>query len=96
MGHRCDNCGGWVANDDFELCYDCNQAEREERNEPVLVRHHGVVAETDLAIRIKTGPSAFDEGVWIPKSQIEDDDREKGEVWIPRWLAKDKGLRATG
>ncbi len=39
-----------------------------------------------------------DQDVWIPRSQIkdqEDDDLEEGEdtsIWIPEWLAINKGL----
>jgi hypothetical protein len=34
----------------------------------------------------------IDEPVWIPNSQIEDDDEDEREVTIPVWLAEDKGL----
>lgn len=36
-----------------------------------------------------------DDAVWLPKSQIDDDDMELGracDVLVPVWLAKDKGL----
>lgn len=47
--------------------------------------------ETDLAWLFVIG----DDEVWIPKSQIEKEERGRlgdGTVWIPEWLAIEKGL----
>ncbi len=51
--------------------------------------HH----ETDAAILMSdTGDE--DDAVWLPKSQIEYEDRVDGYVLVevPEWLAEDKGL----
>lgn len=56
-----------------------------------------IVRETDKAIGIKSGTLDMDLGdgksklVWLPKSQI-DWDEDEGVVYIPQWLAEDKGL----
>ncbi len=52
----------------------------------IEVAHDGVARETDDAKLFR-----FAEGeIWIPKSQIEDE--EKNSVSIPEWLALKKGL----
>jgi len=45
-----------------------------------------VIAETDKALRVTDG----DVTAWVPKSQIEDDDREHSTILIPEWLAVEK------
>lgn len=32
------------------------------------------------------------EMIWLPKSQIEKIEYEKGRVWIPKWLANEHDL----
>lgn len=52
----------------------------------VEIRH-----ETDLAYLIFDGQQE----VWIPKSQVSDYCEDKGKIisiFIPEWLAEDKGL----
>jgi hypothetical protein len=34
----------------------------------------------------------IDEPVWIPNSQIVEDDEDRSEVTVPTWFAIDKGL----
>jgi len=49
------------------------------------------VKETDLAIQYDFGDNPFDPArVWIPKSQIVEDDGES--ITIPQWLAEEKEL----
>ena len=52
----------------------------------VYLDHQGVKKETDMAKLYDLG----DQQVWIPKSQIKDENDEI--VAIPRWLAEAKGL----
>lgn len=48
-----------------------------------------VMRETDKAVLVsETGEK--DDGVWLPKSQIEIND--DGTISLPEWLAMDKGL----
>ena len=44
------------------------------------------LAETELAMQVSDGRIK----VWLPKSQIEDTSDES--VFIPQWLAEEKGL----
>jgi hypothetical protein len=50
------------------------------------IDHDGVVAETEKAKLYSIG----NEEIWLPKSQIEDENEEL--VAIPKWLAEKKGL----
>lgn len=34
----------------------------------------------------------IDEPVWIPNSQILEDDEARSEITVPTWIAEDKGL----
>lgn len=46
---------------------------------------------TDKAIKVSNGKIE----VWIPRSQISDECEDKGKlisIFIPEWLAHDKGL----
>jgi len=61
-----------------------------DNDESVKVIYDDLKAETPKALLL----SVDDEEVWIPKSQIEYEDREKRELWIPRWLAAKKELDA--
>lgn len=50
-----------------------------------------IVGKTEKAILFNDG----DVEVWIPKSQVQDEDREESgllKIEIPEWLALDKGL----
>lgn len=58
--------------------------------EPVEVYYDEEVldSETDMAkLFIIEGSK-----VWIPKSQITEEDQDAGIVWIPEWLAIEKEL----
>ncbi len=58
----------------------------------VLVRFHEIVRRTDKAVLISIEEDDDDTSVWIPESQIAMIDTGLGEVWIPLWLAEEKGL----
>ena len=58
----------------------------DERNEPVEINHDGVIHETNGAKLFQVG----DEKVWIPRSQILDEDDDTFSV--PQWLAEEKEL----
>ena len=53
-----------------------------------------LIAETEKAILVNLDENEKDDGVWIPKSQIEINKRQKITVNItmPEWLAIKKGL----
>ena len=51
-----------------------------------------VLGETALAYRVDFGGKV---PVWIPKSQISDECEDKGKlvsIFIPEWLATEKGM----
>lgn len=50
-----------------------------------------VITQTDSAFCVDTG---LTENVWIPKSQISDSDDDYNPtcIFIPEWLALEKGL----
>lgn len=59
----------------------------------VLVRFHHRMPHSELTKAHHLFLSANDtEGVWIPKSLTAHLDDDAGEVWIPIWLAEEKGL----
>lgn len=61
-----------------------------ERSEPKQVEIDcRVVRETEKAYLIDTGAK---ENTWIPKSQISDEAEDMSSIFIPEWLAKEKGL----
>lgn len=47
-----------------------------------------ILAESDKAYKITDGSVTC----WIPKSQITDEALDKSSIFIPEWLAKEKGL----
>ncbi len=57
----------------------------------VLVRFDSIEGRTEKAYQLRIDPYDGPE-IWIPKSQVASIDREKGEVWVPLWLAEKKGL----
>jgi hypothetical protein len=65
-----------------------------DNGENVLVRFRSIEARTAMAYKILTpfSDEASARMAWLPKSQVADIDEEKGEVWIPLWLAEKKGL----
>ena len=89
MGHKCD-CGNYVKNDDYECCYECNEMKREEENETVRVAHFGISARTDKAIQIRTDDGFIAERIWLPVKLVESESEKF--VWIPKWLADERGL----
>jgi len=56
--------------------------------ETVEVFYESITSKTDKAIRIQKGELQ----VWIPISQISNEDRLEGMIEIPTWLAEEKGL----
>jgi len=58
----------------------------------VLVRFKEVVTRTDKAVKFSTPMGVLSE-FWLPKSMIAHLDEEKGEVWIPLWLAEKRGIK---
>lgn len=67
--------------------------------ETTIVEDLRMVTETDMAIlvvNVDDDDDDADAGIWIPKSQIEDTDRDEpgdeGYIEIPEWLADEKGL----
>lgn len=57
----------------------------------VLVRFHECDDRSRKGIHLLLSPDDRD-GVWLPKSKVAYIDHDAGEVWIPEWLAKKKGL----
>lgn len=70
--------------DDYERCYPCNQAHR---NEELEISIDGVETTTNKAILVMIEG----EGHWLPSSQATADP-DGGRVFMPRWLAEDKEL----
>lgn len=54
----------------------------------VKVKVVGIEHETDAAYLFSTDS----DDVWIPKSQVRGLVLERSELWIPKWLAEEKGL----
>jgi uncharacterized metal-binding protein len=63
-----------------------------DREDTVCCRIDGVRAETKKAVAVQINGG---DAVWLPRSQIVLLEEDKGKVWIPRWLALDKGMRHT-
>lgn len=59
----------------------------------VLVRFDHQRADTGVggAKLLRMNADNFDE-VWFPNSEIKHFDAEAGEMWIPEWLARKKGV----
>ena len=62
-----------------------------DNGEDVLVRFHHVRHESARAYLLSLTLDDV-EGVWLPKSQITHIDTDANEVWLPLWLAEEKGL----
>lgn len=59
----------------------------------VLVRFHHIKFAGPKAKSILFAMAEVDvDGVWFPKSEIAYLDPETGEVWVPEWLAKKRGV----
>jgi hypothetical protein len=59
-------------------------------NDPTPIAHYGIRRETDDAVLFKIEDGLLGETVWIPKSQILDQNDDLFE--IPEWLAIERGL----
>jgi hypothetical protein len=59
--------------------------------ENVLVRFELVERQTAKAVVILID-LCDSEGVMLPKSKVAHIDEDAGEIWIPEWLATDRGL----
>ena len=66
----------------------CVKEAMSRNSEPVDFSDVEFVRETDRAYLL----NIEDEEVWLPKSQVEEYDKESGCLVIPRWLAIEKGL----
>lgn len=62
-----------------------------DNDDNVLVRIASVEAQTERAYKVTLSDDDT-QGIWIPKSQVAHFDEDAGEVWIPLWLAEEKGL----
>ena len=89
--NECPDCGAWKG-EDFELCRDCAEAKKEERERPVEVRYIVRVEETPKAVLFKLSPGFMGRRLWIPKSQILEENLTERALCVPRWWAEDNGL----
>lgn len=55
----------------------------------VLVRFERYIHQTEKAILVDLDDA---EEVWFAKSQVAHFDEDGKELWIPRWLAEEKGV----
>lgn len=91
---RCEECGGWCG-EGYERCQACAEearVAREEAREAVRIDYFRIHRETDAAVCLQLKDELLATRVWLPRSQIEVDDRKNRCVWIPLWLAEEKGL----
>jgi hypothetical protein len=90
--NECPECGGWKG-EDFELCRSCAESAKEEREEPVLVEYHARMRETERAVLFKLPPGGFTgRDLWVPKSQLVDEDALAKTICVARWWAEDNDL----
>ena len=89
--NTCDECGKWKR-EDFELCFECGQAAKEERDEPVLVEYAAHAGETELAVKFKLPGGFMGRIVPVPKSILVDDDALAKRFCVPRWWAEQENL----
>jgi len=88
--NTCD-CGAWKG-EDFELCRDCAEMAREERNELVEVAYVARVQETEKAMLFKLTAGFLGKSLWVPKSILTDEDEGRGVFCVPRWWGDQEGV----
>lgn len=62
-----------------------------DKNEIVEVSYHEIIHETEKAYLMNIFNDGSD-GMWIPKSQIEELDENSKTFMLPQWLAEEKEL----
>lgn len=58
------------------------------KDEIAEISYDRLIRKTDMAMLLLIDKKE----VWIPLSQVEDEDVEEKIVFIPQWLAEEKGL----
>jgi len=84
-------CGGWKG-EDFELCKSCADDAKETREEPVLVTFSARMRETEKAVLFKIGGNFTGRELWVPKSQLVEEDLDARMFCVARWWAEDNDL----
>ena len=71
----------------------CSRGSAHDDGENVLVRFHEFKGKTPSGKAYLFSLTAeASENLCLPKSQVAHIDTDTGEVWIPLWLAENKGL----
>lgn len=94
--NTCPDCGGWK-NTDFDLCRDCAQVRRDEKDELVSVSYIARGPSTAKAQAFKIREGFLGHLVWVPRSLLVEtqDDRECKAFYVPQWFADNEGLDWT-
>ena len=89
--NECPDCGEWKSAD-YDQCRSCAETAKEEREEPVLVTFSARVRETEKAVLFKIGGNFTGRELWVPKSQLLDEDLSAKTISVARWWAEDNDL----
>ena len=89
--NECPSCSAWKS-EDYELCRDCSESDREVSNEPIPFGYHSRVRETEKAVLFKLRPGFMGKSVWVPKSMLLRENAGTQTFEVPIWWAEQEGL----